>query len=480
MVIGFGLKPDLATGRVINLDKTYEEVIAPAFKDTGVNCFRAIDVNRTGSIDKIMYYWLYHADFVIADISTLNANVMYELGVRHAQKPNTTIIIAESELFSRLPFDINHNIIHAYEHLGDAIPESTKTTFVANLNKLIKDLAKNPEESDSPVYDFLPGMVPPQWTDPVDRIKELEAALAKKENPEVAPEDQSLSVMVELAEKAKNDENYETAIALFEEALKEDPNNDFLVQRLCLVTYKSELPTKMEALRKAEAILQAARPKITTDPETLGLAGAIYKRIYEETDAMADLDQSLWYYGRGFYVKQDYYTGINLAFLHTLKSLKMSDEFDAITHFGHAKLIREKVLEICESLQNEEKWSMRGDRQWVVQTMAQAYIGLDRKEEAKALYPQIEALSKGSFDITTFEKQNRQLEDAISTFNDRIKKSRRVEKIDQIDSSEAETNNTKATVIQSNSADSINISIPNPQQRKVKSVDVNCRVEFED
>ena len=42
---------------------------------------------------------------MIADLSTLNANVFYELGVRHAQKPNTTVVIAESVLVQKIPFD---------------------------------------------------------------------------------------------------------------------------------------------------------------------------------------------------------------------------------------------------------------------------------------------------------------------------------------------------------------------------------------
>ena len=82
VVIGFGTKTDYATGRSLNLDLTYEKLIKPAFDKVGIRCFRAIDVNVTGSIDKLMYQWIFQADFVVADLSTMNANVFYELGVR--------------------------------------------------------------------------------------------------------------------------------------------------------------------------------------------------------------------------------------------------------------------------------------------------------------------------------------------------------------------------------------------------------------
>ena len=114
VVTGFGNKTDYSTGRVLNLDKTYEQLIRPACDKVNVNCFRAIDANLTGSIDSIMYRWIYAANIVIADLSTLNANVFYELGVRHAQQPNTTIILAESVLMQRIPFDLSSFVIHQY------------------------------------------------------------------------------------------------------------------------------------------------------------------------------------------------------------------------------------------------------------------------------------------------------------------------------------------------------------------------------
>jgi len=56
---------------------------------------------------------------LVADISTLNANVLYELGVRHALKPHTTTIIAEYQIVN--PFEVNHISMMSYKHLGEDI-----------------------------------------------------------------------------------------------------------------------------------------------------------------------------------------------------------------------------------------------------------------------------------------------------------------------------------------------------------------------
>ena len=47
VVTGFGNKTDYATGRVLNLDKTYEQLVRPACDAVKVNAFRAIDANHT-------------------------------------------------------------------------------------------------------------------------------------------------------------------------------------------------------------------------------------------------------------------------------------------------------------------------------------------------------------------------------------------------------------------------------------------------
>src|SRR4051812_18651808 len=95
VVMGFGKKTDLATGRTLDLDKTYRIIIKKAVEEAGLECIRADDIKHSGLIDVPMYELLLEADIVIADLSTANPNAIYELGVRHALRPRTTIIMAE-------------------------------------------------------------------------------------------------------------------------------------------------------------------------------------------------------------------------------------------------------------------------------------------------------------------------------------------------------------------------------------------------
>jgi hypothetical protein len=96
------------------------------------------------------------ADVVIADLSTSNANAIYELGVRHALRPHTTIVMAEKGF--AFPFDLNHVSILKYEHLGKEIGfrevMKVRQELKAKSSALI-DRA----ETDSPVFLFLPDLL---------------------------------------------------------------------------------------------------------------------------------------------------------------------------------------------------------------------------------------------------------------------------------------------------------------------------------
>ncbi|HEU4525055.1 MAG TPA: hypothetical protein VFR62_08530, partial [Gemmatimonadales bacterium] len=70
VVMGFGIKTDLATGRKLNLDNAYQNMIKPAVEETGLECVRADEIPHSGDIAVEMYLQLLTADVVVADIST--------------------------------------------------------------------------------------------------------------------------------------------------------------------------------------------------------------------------------------------------------------------------------------------------------------------------------------------------------------------------------------------------------------------------
>ena len=447
VVTGFGNKTDFSTGRVLNLDKTFEQIIQPSFDQVNVNAFRAIDANTAGGIDSIMYHWLYEADIVIADLSTLNANVFYELGVRHAQKPNTTVIIAEMMLMRAIPFDLSHFVILAYNHGGDEISRDEQERFVpilsGTLQKILdaeeERLATAPDslrESDSPIYKTRHGVTPPQYT-PTSHIAPPRYIPPEERDTEEPEEGESLASIMDAAENAKRKKDFKKAIELFQKAIDrqgQEKPDIFLAQRLALVTYKAgeekgadgeiDKDKAIDALFDAEEILKKyCAPKISTDPETLGLSGAINKRLYALTEDTEYLDRSIDFYERGFYVKQDYYNGINVAFMYTMKANFEEDRFQAIVYYGHANMIRKKVAEIVqEIIDDEENFGKMPDseKQWVYMTQAEAYQGMGQDKDAQRLAKVIDKVAT-DFGRGSFEGQQKKLQEAIDEFNRRVR-----------------------------------------------------------
>ena len=76
VIMGFGQKTDLATGRVLDLDKSYKNIIKPAVTAAGYDCVRADEIQHSGVIDVPMYEMLFAADLVVADLSTANLNAV--------------------------------------------------------------------------------------------------------------------------------------------------------------------------------------------------------------------------------------------------------------------------------------------------------------------------------------------------------------------------------------------------------------------
>lgn len=376
VVMGFGKKTDYATGRVLDLDKSYRTIIRPAAIAAGLECVRADEIMHSGTIDVPMYQQLLKADVVVADLSTSNTNAFYELGVRHALRPFTTITIAEDKLVN--PFDVNHIVIRRYHHMGEGIDYEEVERMRADLQKAMEVIAAK-EVNDSPVYEFLKNLKPPSLVEEaVAFAMPMMAGDAPVANPTV-------SVLLGQVDEAFKRSDFLTAKSLLSVVRTIVPSDTGVVQKLALATYKSNLPTPMKALEEAQQILSALDLDVSTDTETLGLLGAIQKRMWDQTLDRKYLDRAIFGYEKGFYLKNDYYNGINLAFLLNVRaSIQLAPE-EAIADFVLARRTRERVMEIAEArlakAQPDEKY-------WILATIAEAAFGIGGKAKAQPFIDQ--------------------------------------------------------------------------------------------
>ena len=112
VLMPFGRKSD-GGGRTIDFDAVYNEIIAPGVTAAGMDVIRADQEQIGGTIHKPMFERLMLCDYAVADVTGANPNVYYELGIRHALRPRSTIIIfAEG---TPLPFDLASQRIVARE-----------------------------------------------------------------------------------------------------------------------------------------------------------------------------------------------------------------------------------------------------------------------------------------------------------------------------------------------------------------------------
>jgi len=89
----------------IHADWLLEEIVEPAMAElVDFDVVRADRISQPGMIDAQVIGHLLDADLVIADLSHLNPNAFYELGIRHmAQKPVIHMQLADDEI----PFDVS-------------------------------------------------------------------------------------------------------------------------------------------------------------------------------------------------------------------------------------------------------------------------------------------------------------------------------------------------------------------------------------
>ena len=137
-------------------------------------------------------------------------------------------------------------------------------------------------------------------------------------------------------------------------ASPEHRDDPYLIQRLALATYQTKQPddaSTVKALNEALDVLAPLRPFDSNDPETVGLAGAIEKRLFDKGQGLEHLSLALRHYSRGYHLRDyDYYNGINLAYLLNVRVESALDTTDAdrIADLVVANRIRREILPICD------------------------------------------------------------------------------------------------------------------------------------
>lgn len=161
VVMPFGRKQG-ADGRWIDFNSIYSDLIKPCLEVAGFEAFRADEETTSGDILTDMFQELLLADLVIADLSIDNANVFYELGIRHALRKRGVVHIQAGRAY--LPFDI-YNVRTLPYHCdegGNPDPETLESDRQAIINAIQSTWKSDRNLLHSPVFNLLNGLSEPE------------------------------------------------------------------------------------------------------------------------------------------------------------------------------------------------------------------------------------------------------------------------------------------------------------------------------
>jgi MAP3K TRAFs-binding domain len=330
----FGVKPDGAGGSV-DFDAVYEELIRPAVTAAGLEPLRADEEVSGGIIHKPMFERLILCDYAVADLTTANANVFYELGVRHALRPYTTVLLfAEG---GRPAFDVAPVRAVLYPLTKAGRPADSEATRQALTERLIE--ARN-RSTDSPVFQLVEGLPTPQidhaktdvFRDQVrysTKVKERLAAARRQDAAAVRAveddlgrlEDVEAGVLVDLLLSYRAVGSWHDIVRLVEEMPAPLAGTVLVQEQLGFALNRAG------DSERAESVLRGVLERHGPSSETLGILGRVYKDRWraalergETALARGALKQAIDTYLAGFEADwRDAYPGINALTLMEMR-----------------------------------------------------------------------------------------------------------------------------------------------------------------
>jgi len=173
----------------IDFDRVEKLLILPSLEQAGIAGRSTGAITEAGNIRDDMFQLLLLADLVIADISIHNANVFYELGIRHSLRSRLTYLIrakvdSPAELraaANEVPFELKTD---RYLEYDPSDPAASVPQLVRGLRETI---AAN--RVDSPVFRSLPHLEEPQHSIlspvPLTFTNDVNLAASKKQGGKV-------------------------------------------------------------------------------------------------------------------------------------------------------------------------------------------------------------------------------------------------------------------------------------------------------
>jgi tetratricopeptide (TPR) repeat protein len=332
----FGQKPDLKSGVVVDFDPIYNEAIKPAIEQCGLEALRGDEERTGGIIHSAMFARLLLAEFVIADLTLANANVFYELGIRHAAKPFTTVPIFAN--INALPFDVALVRAVSYQLENGKLTKASAQKLKSELAKRLCDAISGATTDDSPLFQLIPkfpGIDLPEevtetFKDRIRLVEEFREMLAGARAQPLHEERKALlkiqrdlgdlktiqrSLLIELMSSFRDAEAFKELVELYNSFPSSLKEHIVAKQQFALALNRRNQPGDREkALTILDQLLKSRGP----DPETLGIKGRIHKDIYKEAAqakriiAIAALDDAISAYTKGFEADpRDYYPGVN-------------------------------------------------------------------------------------------------------------------------------------------------------------------------
>lgn len=136
----------------LDYDAVYFDAIKPILLELGFDSRRGDELGGSAVIQKATLAAVMNSDAMIADVSTANANVMYELGIRHAVNPNPTVVLYND----RLPYDLSGMYAVGYDVSGGAPTSDEAAALRQKLKEALGDVGLDYDRYRSPLHDLFP------------------------------------------------------------------------------------------------------------------------------------------------------------------------------------------------------------------------------------------------------------------------------------------------------------------------------------